>query len=577
MRSTAWRTTNLDIVSETTQRVREVAHPDVLRRGVPQVVAWVVRATALVTVVGLVTHRPERHGVADAVGDGLSFTLAAVTSVMMLLLARALSRRKKRAWVLVVGVTAVAVVAHANEHRWPAVVINLLVLGLLWWTRADFRAQSEPSSRWLAVRVALLGSAVALAAGLALSHREAPRAGFWKLLQETGGGLMGFSPDLPFDRPEQSSLTSFALATLGGATLLLVLIALLAPRRPPARLAPEDEERVRGLLERWGGCDSLGYFALRRDKSVIFSPSGKAAVAYRVVGGVSLASGDPLGDPEAWPGAIEAWRGEARNYAWTPGVLGASENGATAYVRSGLDALEVGDEAVLDLTTFSLSGRPMRGVRQAVSRAERAGCTTVVERQGDLDEAELDELREAADRMRDGDVERGFSMALGRVGDPADRDVVVVRCRDADGRLVGVLGLVPWGSDGLSLDLMRREQTSENGVVELMVVAVAREAERLGVRRLSLNFAVFRSALERGGKVGAGPVLRAWRSLLLAASRWWQIESLYRANAKYQPDWVPRFVCFPRAADLPQVAIAALEAEAFLVRPRLARWIRPGR
>ncbi len=107
------------------------------------------------------------------------------------------------------------------------------------------------------------------------------------------------------------------------------------------------------------------YFALRRDKSVIWSPTGKAAVAYRVVGGVSLASGDPLGDPEAWPGAIEPWLAEARAHGWMPAVMGASEEAGTVYTRHGLDALELGDEAVVDVAEFTLEGRAMRTVRQA--------------------------------------------------------------------------------------------------------------------------------------------------------------------------------------------------------------------
>ena len=84
---------------------------------------------------------------------------------------------------------------------------------------------------------------------------------------------------------------------------------------------------------------------------------------------------------------------------------------------------------------------------------------------------------------------------------------------------------------------------------------------------MSLNFAVFRSTLARGERIGAGPVLRAWRSILLFASRWFQIESLYKFNAKFCPVWVPRFFVFAGTKDAPRVAIAALEAEAFLVWP----------
>jgi len=203
-----------------------------------------------------------------------------------------------------------------------------------------------------------------------------------------------------------------------------------------------------------------------------------------------------------------------------------------------------------------------------VSRCDRAGLTVSCTRVRDLDEETRAEIRECADRWRDGAVERGFSMALGRCMDPADGDAVVVLCRDQEGALRGLLNLVPWGSDGLSLDLMRRDRDTENGIVEHMVAGLWRACPELGVRRFSLNFAVFRSVFARGERLGAGPVLRMWRSLLMALSRFWQIESLYRANAKYQPAWEPRFLCFARPGDLPRIGTAALRAEAFLVAPR---------
>jgi lysyl-tRNA synthetase class 2 len=91
----------------------------------------------------------------------------------------------------------------------------------------------------------------------------------------------------------------------------------------------------------------------------------------------------------------------------------------------------------------------------------------------------------------------------------------------------------------------------------------------LGVRRVSLNFAMFRAALERGERIGAGPVARLWAKALRLGSRWWQIETLYRFNAKFQPEWVPRFLVFPVVRDLPRVALAAMEAEGFGGRPPL--------
>jgi lysyl-tRNA synthetase, class II len=284
-----------------------------------------------------------------------------------------------------------------------------------------------------------------------------------------------------------------------------------------------------------------------------------------------LASGDPIGDPEAWPGAIAEFVALARRHAWVPAVVGCSEHGGEVWVRTAeLRALELGDEAVVDIDDFTLDGRAMRNVRQMVSRVERAGYTTEVRRVGEMTPAQVTDIRRQAAAWRGAEVERGFSMALGRFGDPGDADCVAVTAH-REGRLAAVLHFVPWGDDGLSLELMRRDRDADPGLNELMIVAAIRAAPALGITRLSLNFSAFRSALERGARLGAGPVLRFWRALLLGVSRWFQIESLYRFNAKFRPVWEPRFICYPGAGDIPRIALAALEAEAFIVWPK--QWL----
>jgi lysyl-tRNA synthetase class 2 len=75
---------------------------------------------------------------------------------------------------------------------------------------------------------------------------------------------------------------------------------------------------------------------------------------------------------------------------------------------------------------------------------------------------------------------------------------------------------------------------------------------------------MFRSALARGERLGAGPVLRGWRGLLVFLSRWFQIESLYKFNAKFRPRWEPRFLVFRNTRDLPRIGFAAMQAEGFV-------------
>jgi lysyl-tRNA synthetase class 2 len=254
--------------------------------------------------------------------------------------------------------------------------------------------------------------------------------------------------------------------------------------------------------------------------------------------------------------------------------MGCSETGSEVWTReTGLDALELGDEAVVDVADFSLTGRAMRNVRQMVKRIERNGYETRVRRARDLSDAELEHIRRAAADWRGTDTERGFSMALGRIGDPDDGDAVIAtahKAADPDasdspyGDLKAIIHFVPWGTDGMSLELMRRDRSADPGMNELLIVASLQAAPALKVERVSLNFAMFRSALARGEKIGAGPVLRLWRGLLVFLSRWFQIESLYKFNAKFRPRWEPRFVVFRNSGDLPRIGFAAMQAEGFV-------------
>jgi lysyl-tRNA synthetase, class II len=493
--------------------------------------------------------------------------------LMLLMLAHGLRRRKRRAWQAVCALLAFDIAIHfVHSPRIISAVVALVVLIALLYFRDEFYAEGDPRTRWRALWV--LGGLIVADVAIGLTYILLARGlaedySFVQRVQEVIYGLVGVSGPVHWAPENRGDLFNILTSALGIFTLLATAYLFLRPAEPRARLGRADADRIRDLLGRQGDRDSLGYFALRDDKNVIWSPTGKAAICYRVVSGVMLASGDPIGDPEAWPGAIGPFLDEAARHAWAPAVMGCSELGAEVWCREGnLTALELGDEAIVYVADFSLSGRSMRNVRQMVNRVAKAGYVAEVRRVGDIPRAELDAIVKASDSWRGSQTERGFSMALGRTGTPGDEECVLATATE-DGVLRAVLQLVPWGADGLSLDLMRRDKAAQAGLNDFLIVETIKAASGLGVKRISLNFAVFRAALERGERIGAGPVLRAWRSLLIFMSRWFQIESLYKFNAKFCPVWQPRFFVFPSSKDAPRIALAALEAEAFLVWPRL--------
>ncbi len=542
--------------------------------------AWVPRTAALLTaLVGLsdiaAIFKPDLQNklhryLVPGILSNVTRTADVLIGLLLLLLAHGLRRRKRRAWQAVIALSAFDIAIHFARHRIPTAIVALVLLGALIYFREEFYAEGDQRTRWRAAWV--FGALVVADVVIGLTYMILARGlvvdySFGTRVEETLYGLVGVSGPVQWVPEARGDLFSLFTGALGLFTLIVTAYLFLRPAEPHARLGAADAAKIRELLVKHGDRDSLGYFALRDDKSVIWSPTGKACVCYRVVSGVMLASGDPIGDPEAWPGAIGPFLDEAARHAWAPAVMGCGELAAEVWCREGhLTALELGDEAIVNVAEFSLSGRSMRNVRQMVNRVAKHGYVAEVRRAGDIPRAELDAIIKAADSWRGNPTERGFSMALGRIGARGDNDCVLVTAEEG-GVVRAVLQLVPWGADGLSLDLMRRDKAAQPGLNDFLITETIKAAPGLGVKRISLNFAMFRAALERGERIGAGPVLKAWRSVLIFASKWFQIESLYKFNAKFSPVWQPRFFVFPGTKDAPRIALAALEAEAFLVWP----------
>jgi lysyl-tRNA synthetase, class II len=561
------------------------------RRWVPVAAGWLGLLIGLADIIEGVGpgfyDRYRLHRLTEV--TNLTRTADVIIGLLLLMLSHGLRRRKHRAWQATVLLLASSLVLHTvlrrtPPHLAPLLVSAILLVALLWY-RHEFYAVGDTRTRWRALW-ALCGLAIAdVIIGVAYLSLTKGLAGNYALTQRIQSAifnLVGFSGPVHFISETRTDHFGFLTGSLGLFTLAVVAYLFLRPAEPHGRLRGQDAEQIRGLLDRYGEQDSLGYFALRTDKSVIWSPTGKSCIGYRVLSGVMLASGDPLGDSEAWPGAIHAFLDEAARHAWVPAVIGCGELGAEVWCREGeLTALELGDEAIVSVADFSMQGRAMRNVRQMVTRVCRQGYEAQVRRVCDIPADEVKRLVRQADSWRGSPTERGFSMALGRVGGRGD-DRCVIATATENGQLRAVLHFVPWGSDGLSLDLMRRDRAASPGLNDFLIVETIKKGADLGVKRISLNFAVFRAALERGEKIGAGPVLRAWRRVLLFMSRWFQIESLYKFNAKFCPQWVPRFLVYPNTRDAPRITLAALEAEAFLVWPtvearRIARKLGLGR
>jgi lysyl-tRNA synthetase, class II len=354
-----------------------------------------------------------------------------------------------------------------------------------------------------------------------------------------------------------------------GATLVVGACLLAARALLPWRGGTGDDPLARAraariIAERAG--DTLAPFALRADKHYFFATGDAGFIAYRVVAGVALVSGDPIGDERSFPALIDAFARYAERRGWVLGVLGAGPERLQLWRAAGLRAHYTGDEAIVRPDAFSLEGRAIRKVRQSVARLERAGYTAEVLASAHVDAPLAARIDEIAARWRGDRSETGYSMAFAGAGVVPERDDLYVIARDRDGEPRGFLHFgVVRRSASLSLSSMRRERDTPNGLNEFLVCEALAYARRAGFERVSLNFAAFALLLDPPAPLD--PLSRVERRVLGRLGRRFQLERLLSFSEKFAPEWTPRYAAYPSLATLPRIALAALLAEAYVTLP----------
>ena len=507
--------------------------------------------------------------------------LVALAGLALIAIGRGILRGQHLAWqvavVLLGGTLALHLLAGGDVEE---SILALAILVLLVVNRREFTASSDWPSLRSAVLALVLG-AVAITAmatisielfarlGMHRHHTAIPWPTAWWAGAERLVGIKTVALPPHLDRFLAPTLLVIGVSLVAG-TLFLVSRPVVDRRLTSGRAA---EFRARDIVRRHG-TSTLDYFALRTDKQWFFHRD--SLVAYAIYGGICLISPDPIGPFNEREQVWDAFRRFADSHGWVPAVMGAGESWLPIYRESGMHNIYLGDEAVVDVQQFSLAGGEKKGLRQAHNRVQKKGYTVSFHDPSRIGPELSAELVGLMSLSRQGEHERGFSMMLGRVFDPRDTGLLLTVVRGPDGRAAAMCQFVPArGIHGFSLDLMRRDPGDHpNGLLDFALCSTIEHLREGGYEGLSLNFAALRSTL--AGEKGDGAVQRAERWFLKRLSSFAQIESLWLFNAKYSPNWLPRYVVFDTAEHLVPVVMAIFRAESLWEIPVLGKLLAVG-
>jgi len=466
-------------------------------------------------------------------------------------------KRKKRAWAVVLALSVFSTIFHLirEPHNEQVLLWSALVL-LLLLTRDIFTVKSgRPDLRSALVRL-LVSGAAALGYGI---------AGFW-LLDERHFGMNfrigdAIAATLRFlslsSDPRLSPHTQFGhwfLDSLYLITMTASIYACFALFRPMLyhfRTAPRERALARKIVQQYARTP-LDLFKLWPDKSYFFSPSQRCVIAYRVADNIAIALGDPVGPEEEIGPTVCKFLEMCRGNGWAVVFYQTLPDFVPLYRRFRLKKLKIGDNAMVDLSDFSLQGKSRRELRSKVRQLEAMGIH-ICEFQPPVPDDIISQLKAVSDQWLRIPGRRERSFTLGQFDPDYLRSKPLLVVMDSAGTVLAFINLISVDSTEITGDLMRRRTDAPNGIMDYLFLKLFLYAKGKGYARVSLGMAPMTGFQEREEATAEE---RAIHGLFQKLDFVFSFRGLHHYKAKFATSWEPRYLVYTNVLELPRTAFA---------------------
>lgn len=493
---------------------------------------------------------------------------AALSGFILLILAANLLRRKRVAWFITICLLFVSIFSNLIKglDYEEGILSGILLIQLLV-MRHVFTARSDRPSIAQGIRVLLAALLFTLAYGTAgfyildghfYINGQPVNFGLSQSILQTLA--MFFTEDNAGLEPQGRFATFFAnsIYIVGALTLATGLLLLLRPvllRGDPATIAERQAARV--IIDQYGQT-SLARLSLLKDKAYYFSPSGQSVVAYVAKGRAAIVLGDPIGPLADRHEVVISFQQFCDRNDWFAAFYEIPPIQLDLYRSLGFQFLQIGEEAIIDLTMFSLKGKPNQTLRTALNKFSKSGYTVQVH-EPPISEQLLQQIKPVSDewlKSKQG-AEKQFS--IGWFDPDYLRECFIGTLSSPEQTIVAFISMMSgYNQPEVTVDLMRSCDHLPNGAMEYLFVSVFQTLQQQGWER-------FNFSLSPLAGVGEAPNSRraekALHYLSQHLNQFYNFQGLHHFKEKFHPHWEPRYLAYPNWASLPDVVVGLVRAD----------------
>jgi phosphatidylglycerol lysyltransferase len=487
------------------------------------------------------------------------FTL--LTGFVLVILSINIYKRKKRAFQIALLLSSLSIFFYLTKGLdYEEATLSVLLIILLVLSRKVFTVGSSiPSLKWGFIRLAVAFMMASIYGMLGFWFLDTHEFGINFTIGDsikqtlsilTLGGDPGLLPKTRHAR--------WFLDSLNIMTLMAMAYALFAVFRPVVyrfRTYPNERKLAEDLTGKYGR-SSLDFFKYWPDKAYFFSESRQCFIAFRVGGGYAVVLGDPVGPETEIESIIRKFVEFCTNNDWRIAFHQTLPDFLPIYKKLGFRKLKIGDDAIVDLSTFTLDGKEAKKLRHEINQLEKQGVR-FAHYDPPLSSEIMSQLKQVSNGWLQipGRRERGFT--LGFFDHDYMRSTPVYTAVDATGKILAFMNGIPSFCKGeATIDLMRHLPDAPPGIMDYLFIKLffAKKAE--GYKRFNLGMAPMAGFNEHEE---ASAEERAVYYFMHHLNFIFSYQGLLHYKAKFATIWEPRYTIYRNVLNLPRVARAISE------------------
>lgn len=349
----------------------------------------------------------------------------------------------------------------------------------------------------------------------------------------------------PLTRFGREFMNSFHL--MGLLCWLFLLYALIRPYLQYHQQSGSIKEKAKIILEKYG-TSAVDYFKLADDKMIFLAEEHEGFVSYVVAGSFAVALEEPVCAADDKINLLNEFDRFCHDKGLKTAFYRVDENALVYFTQLKKKKLLIGQEAVLDVATFDLSGRSKKALRNSLNSLQKKGFVTGFCK-GPHDDDFLLQLKTVSDNWLHTYNRKEFVFAQGAFDEDSLREQDVIASFDSEGNVVAFLNIIPDFAPGeCTYDLIRKTATAPGGCMDALIIELINYSRKNGLHYLNLGLVPL-SGIAQPDSTAEQVMKFAYDKI----KRFRQYKGLREFKEKYATEWLNKYLIYENDFDLLQL------------------------